>query len=210
MEVVPVRFGTSADYQAWAGGALASRQHRSLCFVGGGGMSRDHHGQVPGMFEKVPAGYKGDARYIVGLLQGVLRAVRSGVADEATYADEHGEPNEQDLVRMFSMGPEQIRILANRIGYETGLVELEKNQPGGLQHEIEDGRLPAWSASGFTCWEEATQYQWMGVTVMAAVVTEPTSVQALAESTGVVRAEAIEVVKSLWSLACGMPDRSMA
>lgn len=173
-------------------------------------MSRTFDARVPGMAEKVPAGYKGDERYIVGLLQGVLRALRAGVADEAAYADEHGAPNDQDRARMFSMGPEQVRILANRIGYETGLVELEKNQPGGLQHEVEDGRLPAYSASGFTCWEEATQYQWMGATVLCAVVTESVSVKALAESTGVVRGEAVEVLTALWSLACGMPDRSMA
>ena len=173
-------------------------------------MNRVYHGQVPGMVERIPAGHRGNASAVVGLLQGVLRVLRAGAIDEAIYADEQGAPNDQDRARMFSMGPEQIRILANRIGYETGLVELEKNQSGGLQHEVEDGRLPAYSASGFTCWEEATQYQWMGVTVMAAVVTEPASVQALAESTGVVRAEAIEVVKSLWSLACGMPDRSRA
>ena len=173
-------------------------------------MNRLHDAQAPGMAEKVPAGYKGDARYIVGLLQGVLRAMRAGVADETAYADEHGEPNEQDRARMFSMGPEQVRILANRIGYETGLVELGDNQSGGLQHEVEDGRLPAWSASDFTCWAEAVQYQWMAVAVLASAVTEPASVKALAESTGVVRAEAIEVVKALWSLACEIPDRSMA
>ena len=173
-------------------------------------MNGTYRGQVPGIVEKVPAGYKGDARYIVGLLQGVLRALRAGIADEAAYADEHGAPTDQDRARMFSMGPEQVRILANQIGYETGLVELEDNQSGGLQHEADDGQLPAWSASGFTCWAEAVQYQWMAVAVLCAIVTEPTSVKALAESTGAVRGEAVEVLMALWSLACEIPDRSEA
>lgn len=173
-------------------------------------MSRTYDTQAPGMAERIPVGYKGDARYIVGLLQGVLRAVRAGVADEEDYETANGAPSGQDKVRMFVMGPGQLQTLANRIGYETGLVELGSKPCVGLQHEVEDGQLPAWSASGFTCWAEAVQYQWMAVTVMAAIATEPASIRALTESTGDLRAEALEVLMALWALACGMRDRKLA
>ena len=141
---------------------------------------------APGMFERIPSNV--NARGIAVLLQGAYAMLQEGLRDEAAHR--------QEASRYQSMTGDEISQLTNWIGHVTGLCSLGELRP--LYHDAEDGHLPAWTASCPANIDEARQWRWPVVALLAAIATVPRHVDLLRGSSGLVRANAIVALTQLW------------
>lgn len=118
----------------------------------------------------------GDGAGAVRMLQGLLAMVRLGCEEALAFLRDGG-------VKRPGVGTDaglQLRALAGRIGQRTGLCDLGFPPPGGLEHDADDARLPAWSASNPQGWDEVMQWLWPVVAGLSFIATNETALEALA------------------------------